>query len=370
LSAHFFTVNRKPDYFRLGAFIALGVTLLIVGLLIFGGGQAFREKVLCETYVDGSVQGVDVGTPVKFRGVQIGRVRSINFLFNLYGDGGVLNQAKNFVVLVMEIDRQVSPGMFDKDMLEPMENNIAEGLRVRIEPQGITGLNFLDFGFVDPERYPPLPISWTPDNIYIPYAPGEITSALDSLNNLMRQVEKLNISGISTGLQDLLSNLNNAVLEAKVGDLSTQLRSLIAELKGALEEADIAAVSNDIRSLSEKLETSLDTADLGALGTDARQLIHGLRESNTRLQNLLGNIEPVTRPGSGDLQAVMTNATEISENLLILSKELKRRPSLILWGSPRDPRSENDESADPPRIPERRAAPQRPSPPGTRGLVR
>ena len=364
----FFIVKRKPDYFRLGAFIALGLVLLIAGLLAFGGGQAFSEKVLCETYVDGSVQGVDIGTPVKFRGVQIGRVRSINFLFNLYGDGGVLNQAKNFVVLVMEIDRQVSPGMFDKDMLEPIEKNIAEGLRVRIEPQGITGLNYLDFGFVDPKRYPALPISWTPDHLYIPYAPGEITSALDSLNNLMRQVEKLNISGLSTGMQDLLTNLNNAVLEAKVGELSAQLLSLITELKGTLEQADIATVSKDIRILSENLEASLDKADLGTLGTDARHLINGLQDSNRRLQNLLGNIEPVTRPGSGDLQVVITNAAEISENLLILSKELKQRPSLILWGSPSH--TQAGEGDRQPRIPERQAAPRRPSLPATRGLVR
>ena len=62
-------MSAKPSYFRIGLFIAVALAILAAGLIALGAGQAFRPRVYFETYVDASVQGVDVGSPVKFRGV-------------------------------------------------------------------------------------------------------------------------------------------------------------------------------------------------------------------------------------------------------------------------------------------------------------
>ena len=59
----------------------------------------FRPRIYIETYVDASVQGVDVGSPVKFRGVPIGRVSAIKFTFNEYGSpepGGSVQLRSSF----------------------------------------------------------------------------------------------------------------------------------------------------------------------------------------------------------------------------------------------------------------------------------
>jgi len=333
-------MSVQPHYFRLGIFLLLGAALAVGALLAFGGSQWFRPKAFCVTYVNSSVQGIDVGTPVKFRGVQIGRVRSLDFSYNLYGAGADArsDQAGNFVVVLMEIDHRVSPHMFSRDMEGPMEKNIKEGLRVRIEPQGITGLNYLDFGFVDPQRFPPLEVPWKSEYLYIPYAPGEITSALDSINNIMREIEKLNIAGISENTQELLENLNTAVVGARLGDVSDEVRGLLEELRTTVTEADIQDVSAGIRDLTSNLTAAVEAAKIEEVSRDARRLIEDLRQSNQSLQRNLAHLEAATGAGSDDLPAVLDNAAEISENLRFLSEELKRRPSLLLWGSPRKPK--------------------------------
>jgi ABC-type transporter Mla subunit MlaD len=332
-------MSAQPHYFRLGVFILLGLALALGAVLAFGGGQWFRPKVFCVTYVDSSVQGIDVGTQVKFRGVQIGKVRSLDFSYNLYGAAADAdaNQAGNYVVILMEIDHRVSPHMFDHQMKDPMERNIQEGLRVRIEPQGITGLNYLDFGFVDPQRFPPLEVPWESEYLYIPYAPGEITSALDSVNNIMRELEKLNIAGISKNTQELLENLNTAVVGARLGEVSDEVRRLISDLRTTVTEADIEDVSARIRTLTTDLSAAVEAANIEEVSNDARRLINDLRQSNRRLERNLANLESATSASSADLPEVLANAAEISENLRFVSEEIKRRPSLLLWGSPRKP---------------------------------
>lgn len=343
-------MSAQPNYFRLGLFVILGFALILGSLLVFGGGQMFRPKAYAETYVNGSVQGVDIGSQVKFRGVQIGRVVEIDFAFNRY-DKNNLDQSQNSVVLVMEIDREIAPGIFDPGARAALEKNISEGLRVRIEPQGITGLNYLDFGYVDPLRFPVLVVSWKPDNFYIPYAPGEITNVLDSINNIMREVEKFNLQGFSENAVSLLENLNKSVVEAHIGEISTQLKTLLSEFTTAIEAANVAGVSAD----AQKLLLGLDESN-----TKLEELLTGLARSNASLEKILKNVEPSTRLNSSEVQAIVTNSAEITQNLLQLSQEVKKRPSLLLWGTPK-----TENSAEPEREPSaERTPPSRSIPTG------
>ncbi len=341
-------MSAQPNYFRLGLFVILGIMLILGGLLVFGGGQMFRPKAYAETYVNGSVQGVDIGSGVKFRGVQIGRVVEIDFAFNRY-DKDNLDQAQNYVVLIMEIDREIAPGIFNPAAKEALEQNIAEGLRVRIEPQGITGLNYLDFGYIDPERFPALQVAWKPEFFYIPYAPGEITNVLDSINNIMREVEKFNLQGFSENAVSLLENLNKSVVEAQIGEISNQLKTLLSEFTAAIEAANVDALSTD----AQKLLTGLDESN-----TKLDALLSGLTRSNASLEKILKNIEPSTRLDSSEIKAIVANSAEITENLLLLSQEVKKRPSLLLWGSPKpDKADRSEDSSEPERAPASRSIP-------------
>jgi len=301
-------MSDEPRYFRLGLFAVLGATLLVGAIIAFGGGQFFRPKAYAETYVNGSVQGIDPGTPVKFRGVQIGRVKSVDFTFNLY-DIKDANQAHNYVVIIMEIDRPVSPGFFDSGMRAELEKNIRDGLRVSIEPLGITGLNYLDFGYFEPGRFPPLQVDWKPHNFYVPYAPGQITSFLDSINKIMREVEDFNIDEFTKSGTELLDNLNKSVLDAQLGKVSQDLRDLVA-----------------------RIDTTVQSADIPAVSADLRKLIDGISTSNSKLEKILANLEPASRLEAAQIKDIIANTDSITKNLLALSEEVRQRPSILIWG--------------------------------------
>jgi len=306
-------MSAKPDFFRLGAFILGGIALLVAALLVFGGGQMFRPRIMAETYLSGSVQGIDTGSPVKFRGVLIGKVTRISFVFTEY-DVKQTDGLFNYVIVFFEIDREVFPDMFTENLTPLLEKGISQGLRIRIEPQGVTGLNYLDIDYVDPKRFPVISPTWKPAYYYIPAAPGQITSLLDSINMIFREFEKLNISGITQSGTDLLENLNKAVTGAQIEKVSADIQALVKNANTALEEADVPEVSADVRKFLSDIEAS-----------------------NRSLQRILKNVEPATELSGPQIRQMLDNLSTTIANLEQLSQELKTRPSLLLWGAPAKP---------------------------------
>jgi len=328
-------MSNQPHYFRIGLFIVIGTAIAAFGLIAFGAGQFFKKQIMIETYVNSSVQGVDKGSPVKYRGLLVGAVKRITFAFNEYSDedrpnkGGLSDPNApsegdhyNYVVILMEIDKEMFPGMFSEDLTKLIEQNVKQGMRARIEPLGITGMNYVDINYLkEMDDFPMLGFSWTPKHYYIPSAPGQLASILNSVNSMMSQVsgmmdelKKLNLGDVQTGISQLLKNLNKAVTGAELEKLSQQMQALIAEVNTVVAEAKISELS-----------------------ADARSLMSGLQKSNDDLQKVLKNLEPATRFNPAEIRAIVDNLGDVTRNLESFSYAVKKRPSVLIWGSPAKP---------------------------------
>lgn len=305
---------KQANYFRIGLFIVIGLLLLAGGLVIFGAGQFFKKKIYVETYVDATIQGIEVGSPVKFRGVTVGKATKVGFLFNEYPEVD-RSRIANYVVILMEIDTEIFPNMFEDRNLQPeIDEAIQKGLRVQIEPQGITGMNYLEINYVEKSRYAPIQFIWKPRYYYLPYAPGELTSMLDSINKMMHEVENLNIQGIGDKTMKLLDNVNKAVTDTNFPKLSADAQKLFADVSQAVEDAKVKELSADMRELLAQVE-----------------------KSNDQVRAILGNVEPASRLNADDIAATLANLRIISENLRAVSADLSRDPSRLIWSKPPPP---------------------------------
>ena len=235
----------KPSfYFRVGLFVLGAFAILVTALIAFGGGNLLRPKLYIETYVMSSVQGVDIGSPVKFRGLTIGKVSSLEFAFNVYPQQEDEN-AYNYIRVVMQIDRQVFPGMFRDSARAVLDRSIQHGLRIRIEPLGITGSSYMNLDYVSvPSHYSMPNIQWKPRYAYIPSAPGEVTGLLDSVNKIMRDLETINIGKMAQKLSLLLQKINQALVQLQVRELREDVDSLIIQLKQATQDAQLGKLSS------------------------------------------------------------------------------------------------------------------------------
>ncbi len=334
--------KNEANFFRIGIFIIAALSLLAAGLVTFGVGQFFKTKVFVETYVDGTVQGIEVGSAVKFRGVTVGKVSDVSFVFMRY-PSVEKSELTNYVVLVMQIDREIFPEMFEMDNLQPLlSSNIERGMRVQIEPAGITGLNYLEINFLEPQRFQPLKIAWKPDNYYLPSAPGELTNMLDSVNNIMRELEGFNIKGVSDGVVTLLDNLNRAVTGAQLKKLSDGAQALFLQLESAVDDAKIPDLSSQMTTLVGDLTKAVSDLNVPALSGDTQALLEEVARSNAQLKTILGNIEPASQINGDELSATLSNLRVISENLREASAEIARDPSRVIWQRPAKPASALD----------------------------
>jgi len=311
-------MNEDPKYFRIGAFVIGGALLLAATLITFGAGKIFQPRMHFETYLSSSVSGIDRGSPVRFRGVSIGKVTDVTFVFNEYPDedrSGIYN----YVMLVLEVTEAVFPQMFTmSDMRQQLERAVEGGLRARIEPQGITGLNYVELDFLNPREFPALKVDWQPKNYYIPSAPGQLAGILDSVNKIMRQMENFHIGELEASLRTLLDNLNSAVTSADLGKLS----------------GDIQNFSNQATQLVDELKKVVSDAEIPQLSVGLQRSLDSITGAVSDLQRILANIEPSTRLNSDDINATLANLRIISDNMRELSGELRANPSRLIFGRP------------------------------------
>ena len=70
-------MGSKINPTMIGAFVVSAIVLMVAGVLLFGGGKFFQEKLPYVLFFDSTVEGLNVGAPVIFRGVQVGQVTEI-----------------------------------------------------------------------------------------------------------------------------------------------------------------------------------------------------------------------------------------------------------------------------------------------------
>ena len=305
-------MSEKPNYFKIGLFTILGILLLAGAVIIFGGGKFFEKKYYVETYFDQSVEGLSVGSALKFQGVKIGNVTLLGFVFNDYKTeySYVLVRAETFP------DRRITQAkgegkISDEERRQNIEDSIQKGLRLQLASQGVTGLAFLNAVFLDPARHPPLPIDWKPKYIYIPSAPGTITMITQSIEKLTEAIDSIDFKEISDEIEALVVSLNTAVQEAKVGELSKDLRALVKSLNATTTELDKILKSKDVQvAISNISDTTGE-----------------LKKTLIRTNRLLVNREH-------NLKITLENVERITEDLREFMTTVKNYPSWVLFGDP------------------------------------
>ncbi len=327
-------------HFRLGLFILGAIAALIIGLTVIGTGNLLRPTVMIETYIDGSVQGLDVGAPIKFRGVTIGDVTRLGFTAVEYQYDVPPAERKRYVLVEARVrpDRFAATtreGLFNEDVLGPL---VSAGLRVRMAAQGITGINFLELDFLDPATHPALPIEWEPRNVYIPSAPSIAVQFLEYAENLLRRLDLLDIEGVVDGTISTLYTLERTVamldtegftrqaaeLSGQLQQTAVQSRELLKAAERLLQDPDIQALPGETRATLQSVRGTLAEADIGELIAQIERVV-------VRLDRGLDINEQRLAATLGDLQAA-------TATLRSLTEDARRNPAGTIFGAP-PPRS-------------------------------
>jgi paraquat-inducible protein B len=373
---------RQQTYYKLGLFILIGVGLLLAGLLLLGSRALFQSTITTETYFDESVQGLDVGAPVKFRGVTIGRVSKIGFIPSEYPTTK-LSRSASYVYVEMELNEDIVTSFGDPNVLENMQRIIEMGLRIRLTTQGLTGVAFLEINFVDPRTNPMLEVPWDPKYIYIPSAPSTLSrveEALHSISKVLQEFETIDFQEFAQTLQDFIDSLDQALQEANVEDIGElvvlnldELHKSISRVNELLDteaaeriipdvaetaasarrvmqssEKDLIAAIDHARGAARSLESSAlqvenllgdaeireGVAAVPEVARDVQAAVTDIRKSTVQLDRLLRNLNDLVQNERGDVEAILTDTRILLRNLNELVGAAKANPSSLLFGQP------------------------------------
>jgi phospholipid/cholesterol/gamma-HCH transport system substrate-binding protein/paraquat-inducible protein B len=132
-------MSQQAHYFKIGVFVLGATTLFVVGIIVLGAGKWFERSAMVETYFYESVQGLEVGAPVRLRGVRVGRVESIRLAREEYG---VIFDPKTdsfpyrgLVVVRMSVRPAVAAHIKEDDEAIMMKQAVDAGFRFRLASQ-------------------------------------------------------------------------------------------------------------------------------------------------------------------------------------------------------------------------------------------
>ncbi len=320
-------MSAKTNSFKLGLFIISGTLLMILALIFFGLGALRKDKIMLETYFDESVQGLDVGSPLKLKGVKIGSIEKVRFVFNKYHDPQVI--PFRYVLVEMALDSDSSLAIRGSTSLkQALEREVENGLRVRIAPQGLTGTAYLEMDYVNPRTHKPLPIDWTPEYYYVPSSPSTIARLEETFETFSKLLRKIDEAGVDTAVHNinsLLVVIREAVKDANLPGLTENVNSLIQDLRGT---------NTQLHNVIGSPQAQDAVKNLGATLANLKASTENLPQTIDQLRKVLRDIGSFTSTQRDEVQGLLQQGKQMMENLNDLTGDAKRNPSRLFFGAP------------------------------------
>jgi paraquat-inducible protein B len=324
-------------YLRVGLLIVGGIALLF-GLIWFLGGGEISHGSLYESYFSESVQGLEVGATVKYRGVTIGRVTAVGLVSAEYGEDASLDRERNIYRLVFVryvVDTKRIGRMPDT------QTAVALGLRARLASQGITGLSYLELDFVDPSRYPALNVPWTPKAEYIPSMPSTFSQVQDAAQQVLARLNRVDFDALVAQLTGVLTDLRSELTTGDVHNTLAEAATLLRTTTETVRAADLPGLTADLKRTSGSLRDTLQGEQMQKLIANASLAAERLASAEIRLPALIASLQATAqRAGNGtaDLQQglipLLRDMQATAQNLREVTDSLRRYPAQVFAQPP------------------------------------
>ena len=325
-------MSQRTLYVRVGGML-FGTVALLVGLILALTGDHWHSGRKYETYFKESVQGLDVGAPVKFRGVTLGRIDSIRLVSADYGATEaeqVMDPTYRLVVVRFTVD----PSKVGR--LPATTEAVQSGLRAKLANQGLTGVMYLELDFLQPEKFPVQTVPWTPKDDYIPSVPSTFVQVQDSVTQLIQRLNAIDFPGVMKNVQGLISDVRgNIGAGGAVHDAVAAARTTIDDIRAQVDAADLPALSAQLKQTGAAISSLSD-------GKQTRAVLARAQESLAKLPPLIDSLQQtadLAGTGVSDIQSelipILQDVRAAVQNLRETTESIRRDPgSVLLQGPP------------------------------------
>lgn len=321
-----------------GIMVLVGIGLLLGFVLFLTQNRLGGSDSVMETYIRESVQGLEVGSPVRYRGVSVGRVTQIGLASAEYRRPEGEPFAASFQLVVVRF--AVNLGRVGD--IPSLDDAVKLGLRARLSSQGITGVSYIELDFLDSARNEPLrTLPWEPKYPWVPSVPSTVAQVQSAAEMVMRQLQDIDFATLFGNINGLAAELRDQVKAAEVARAVHEATELLADFRRTLEHADIPGVLGEIRTTTMTLRETVNSPDvrnalasLAAAAQDLRRTAARLPGTITQLDAGVRGVRSTTGDLQADLAPVLRDLRATTSNLRETTEALRRSPSQAILGAP------------------------------------
>jgi len=314
-------MTSQKTKFAVGLFVIIGLAISFVLILWLGMSHYFEKGQYYVAFFDESVQGLDKDSPVKYRGVSVGRVKSIS-----------VAPDSTMIQVILKMETEFRP---------------ADELIAQLKSVGITGIMFVELdrkknGDPDIPPQPDLPSEYPT----IATKPSDIKQLVGGVTAILKQINALDIPGIAGGIKSTLDEIKLAVTNLKMEELSSSIKTSLDTLDRAFISVDKAATSFNALSANTDKMISFNEKEL----SDA---IAGFNKSMKNASLLVGEGAELIKNTDSNINKLMLHLVVALQNIEKASENLSRsleviadQPSQLLFGQPFPSRKVETEQED------------------------
>jgi len=289
---------RQSTNLFIGLFVILGVVLGVVAVIWVGATSYFQKGTTYVSYFDESVQGLQVDSSVKFRGVEVGMVQQIR-----------VAPDNHLIGVVMKIN---------------MRDDLPKNAVAQLKAAGITGIMFVELNLKQPGEPDLSPkIDFPSEYPIIPTRPSEMHRLMTGASEIVKKFSEIDTKAISDQLIATAKAMEDLLKGKQMGSIMTRLDAAAGNLEG------LTARANKVLA-DAALDKTLGEAREALKG--ARLMLATVNDQVIAMQ--LPATVNETRDLARSLQTTGNNLRQSSETLEMLLQRIYDRPSDLLFGKP------------------------------------
>jgi phospholipid/cholesterol/gamma-HCH transport system substrate-binding protein len=303
-------VEREANYLAVGSFVLLVVVMGVLFVYWYSESSDHRFYVRYEIYFDGSVSGLSDGGPVRYLGVDVGRVVRIR----------IDPRAANRVQVIADIDATTP---------------ISDRTLAQLSLQGITGLLYIDLqqqraddtgrrilAAVPSERYQVIRSAHSDFDLFLSSLPALTARLSDLVDRSTRILSEQNIAGV----ERVVANLDRAA--ASLPHSAANIATLIDELRSSINDAH--QVINEIHAATQ------------SAGVDFVAAVQTLRTTGDNLERATGSLDAFVdenrdqlsgflRGSLPQIELLLRDSRAAAQEVRDLSRSLRDNPSQLIY---------------------------------------
>lgn len=319
-------MGKRINPATVGAFVLGAIGLVLAAVVVFGSGNLFRKTHEFVIYFAGDINGLRVGAPVKFKGVEIGQVKRIKLRLEQEvnrTNGKLRADVRIPVIIELDEEKIVSHGGTAIDLDDPhtVPNLIREGMRAQLGSDSfVTGLMYVA---LDIQPNMPIQMVAPPGSPLqeIPAVPNTLEQAQAVAVRIFERLDKVDFNAVFTQMTLMLDSIRQLTTSPALKEVVAHSEQTREQLDHTLAGAQqtLSTVNGQIHPLSDSLQKTSSSADAAA------------KQAKLTLGTVQTTIEPnspINYQALQTLQDVSAAAHSIKE----LADYLQRNPSAIVRG--------------------------------------